>query len=736
MLMITIIFVVFGTIVSAVIGLFVLSRNPRRFINQVYAIMTLAFMVIVIANSMTIGDSEHALALIRIVIAGTSVAIAAIYFLATLIRDNNARLRHNRTYQFAAFSTLAVVLLDLSPVVFSGSTLQSSQVIPTPGPGFIIFATHFLVFLVGSIFILVTGIPNERGLKRSQYLSIVIGLVPILLFAPITSFVLPVLLLHTEFIFLMPLYATFFVGTVAYTVVRHGLYDVKRAAIFIFNYILTLLTLGIIYYGIAFLISKSILHNSGQGAYSIVSSAHIAIALLLAFIFQPIKHFFDRITNKLFYKNSYNIEDFFARLTKRLSVITSLDVLLRYSSSEISHTLKASFGAFYIHQIDKSAVFVATEKIKKLPTQDAEMLDTYVINNFKDIIITDDLTIEASQSIKRMLDSHHIALVLPMTKDNIIVGYLFLGDRLNSRYTHRDIQALLMIADELTITIQNALSVQEIRSLNESLQHRVDVATKELRSSNIMLMRLDKTKDDFISMASHQLRTPLTSIKGYISMVREGDAGKITKSQDQLLEEAFKSSERMVHLINDFLNLSRMQTGKFQIDRRPVDLSKVILQEIASLVTTADSHKLSFAYKAPKNFPILDLDEDKIRQVIMNFSDNAIDYSPEGTNIKVKLTLEAKYAVFTITDTGIGVPRAEQSQLFSKFYRASNARKQRPDGTGVGLYLAKTVIEAHGGKVIFESTENKGSTFGFKLPIDKLRTRSDADNFDDKNNNR
>jgi signal transduction histidine kinase len=335
-----------------------------------------------------------------------------------------------------------------------------------------------------------------------------------------------------------------------------------------------------------------------------------------------------------------------------------------------------------------------------------------------------------------MLDSHHIALVLPMTKDNIIVGYLFLGDRLNSRYTHRDIQALLTIADELTITIQNALSVQEIRSLNESLQHRVDVATKELRSSNIMLMRLDKTKDDFISMASHQLRTPLTSIKGYISMVREGDAGKITKSQDQLLEEAFKSSERMVHLINDFLNLSRMQTGKFQIDRRPVDLSKVIQQEIASLVTTADSHKLSFAYKAPKNFPILDLDEDKIRQVIMNFSDNAIDYSPEGTNIKVKLTLEAKYAVFTITDTGIGVPRAEQSQLFSKFYRASNARKQRPDGTGVGLYLAKTVIEAHGGKVIFESTENKGSTFGFKLPIDKLRTRSDADNFDDKNNNR
>jgi signal transduction histidine kinase len=323
---------------------------------------------------------------------------------------------------------------------------------------------------------------------------------------------------------------------------------------------------------------------------------------------------------------------------------------------------------------------------------------------------------------------------MPLRQGSKAIGFLCMGEHLNSGYSSRDIRVLQTIADELVIAIQNASSIQEVRELNTNLQQRVESATKELRLSNAQLQRLDKAKDDFISMASHQLRTPLTSVKGYISMVRDGDVGKINKSQDELLSEAFNSSERMVHLINDFLSVSRLQTGKFLIDKHPINLAKIIEQELDSLATNAESRNLSFVYKPPKDFPMLNLDEDKIRQVIMNFSDNAIYYCKEGTKIKVTLAIEGKDAVFKVIDTGIGVPRAEQSQLFNKFYRASNARKQRPDGTGVGLYLAKKVIDAHEGKVIFESAEGKGSTFGFRLPIDILRAGSDTDNLKDQDN--
>ena len=132
----------------------------------------------------------------------------------------------------------------------------------------------------------------------------------------------------------------------------------------------------------------------------------------------------------------------------------------------------------------------------------------------------------------------------------------------------------------------------------------------------------------------------------------------------------------------------------------------------------------------PKKFPTLLLDEYKIQQVVMNFADNALYYSRPGTKIEVSLETEGDAVVLKVKDTGIGVPEEEQAQLFTKFYRASNARKQRPDGTGVGLYLAKRVIMEHGGSVIFSSVEGEGSTFGFRLPLGRLRARDDADQLD------
>jgi len=204
-------------------------------------------------------------------------------------------------------------------------------------------------------------------------------------------------------------------------------------------------------------------------------------------------------------------------------------------------------------------------------------------------------------------------------------------------------------------------------------------------------------------------------------MLMDGDVGKVTSEQKHLLQEAFISSERMVRLIGDFLNVSRLQTGKFIIDRHPVDLAKTIEEEVEGLGPNASARGMKFTYTAPKNFPLLDLDENKIQQVIMNFSDNAIYYSKENSTIAIKLAVVGNHVEFTVKDTGIGVPHAEQEQLFNKFFRATNARKQRPDGTGVGLFLAKKVIDAHNGEIIFHSKEGEGSTFGFRLPIPKLR---------------
>jgi len=577
----------------------------------------------------------------------------------------------------------------------------------------------YFVSVIGLIIVILyrlsSGVRQKSGLQktRSRVLFVSVGIAIGTILA--TNVLVPLLFNNFGFTLVGLFAGMFIIGGVSYGIVRHGMFDIKRAAIRSVTYSLVLLTLSALYFLMAFLISR-LFDGTFVSAGQAVSG--VAISLTLALVFQPIKRFFDKITDKVFYKNEYNSDTFFGTLNRTLVSTTNLKKLLERTAEEIARTLKSEQVFFFINGQTDRHFQTGTDHHVKLPMADARELRVYLETNRH--------IIQASQMdhvprLRRLLLSHNIEIVMPLYQNENIIGLLCLGDHLNSVYTQRDIRLLETISDELVIAIQNALSVKEVTDLNENLHQRIDAATRELRASNAQLQKLDEAKDEFISMASHQLRTPLTSIKGYISMLMDGDVGKVSNEQKHLLQEAFISSERMVRLIGDFLNVSRLQTGKFIIDKHPLDLAKVVEQEVEGLGPNANARGLKFVYKKPKNFPLLDLDENKIQQVIMNFSDNAIYYSKENSTIKINLAVVGDFAEFTVKDTGIGVPIAEQEQLFNKFFRATNARKQRPDGTGVGLFLAKKVIDAHDGQMIFESKEGKGSTFGFRLPIRRLR---------------
>jgi signal transduction histidine kinase len=272
-----------------------------------------------------------------------------------------------------------------------------------------------------------------------------------------------------------------------------------------------------------------------------------------------------------------------------------------------------------------------------------------------------------------------------------------------------DIELVERISEPTGIALYNRLLFEENQTV-----------VRQLQQTNEKLKEIDETKDEFISMASHQLRTPLTSMKGYVSMVLEGDVGPITDSQRKMLSQAFNSSQRMVYLIADLLNVSRLRTGKFVINNKETDLAQVVESELSQLYEAAVARNVKFFYNKPSNFPKLMLDETKIRQVVMNFIDNALYYTPKGGRVSVELKSNDKIIEYTVTDTGLGVPKDEQPHLFSKFYRAQNARKMRPDGTGLGLYMSKKIITAQGGSIIFSSIEGEGSTFGFRFPRDDI----------------
>ncbi len=294
-----------------------------------------------------------------------------------------------------------------------------------------------------------------------------------------------------------------------------------------------------------------------------------------------------------------------------------------------------------------------------------------------------------------------------------LVGVIIVAsERPATEFEKSDIELLERLAETVGLALDNKLLFEENTQV-----------LSQLRNANSRLKELDQTKDEFISMASHQLRTPLTTIKGYLSMVLEGDVGPVTKNEKQMIQQAFDSAERMVFLIGDLLNVSRLQSGKFVIDNKPTDLIKMVKTEVEQLKETAEHHGLKLICNTPDKLPLFNLDDTKIRQVVMNFMDNAIYYTPSGGSITVNLETTADTISYTVVDTGLGVPKAEQHHLFTKFYRAGNARKMRPDGTGLGLFMAKKVIVAQGGAIIFKSEEGKGSTFGFSFPRRKIEIK-------------
>lgn len=616
-----------------------------------------------------------------------------------------------------------VVCISATPLVGAGVEQQGQIYGVEFGPAVGAYAASLVTLLVVCGYAVIRGW-NGRSVNSRNQLRIIGS--ALMVTAPVVlslGFLIPYFTNNFEIsqIAIAPLIVLAL--AIFHAVIRHGLFDIRLAVMRAAAYTMSIITLAGIYFGLAYLASVTVFSDQVTTGLS-MSPINIVLALVLALVFQPIKRFFDHLTNRIFYRDSYNTDEFIARLGRIVTSTSHLHELLNQALNEIVTTLNSSSGLFIVYRDHHEDVLVGRREYNNFAERDYELLKNLVAVNGMGIFVVEERRSDSTDSgqLHKILARKKVSVVLPLVSSSDTIGYLLLGEQLGGGYSKRDVHVLETVANELVIAILNARSVQVVRDLNTHLEERVTHATRQLLRTNRRLVELDETKDEFLSMASHQLRTPLTSVKGYISMVLEGDVGEITPPQRQLLEEAFTSSERMVHLIGDFLNVNRLQTGKFIIDRKQVNLATLARQEVDAIRQIASTHDITIDYKPPLRFPDLYLDEGKIRQVIMNFIDNAIYYSPEASRIKVSLRIEDGDAVIRVVDSGIGVPVDAQKKLFTKFFRADNAKKQRPDGTGIGLYLAKKVIDGHSGQLVFESKEGKGSTFGFRLPIKRLST--------------
>ena len=354
------------------------------------------------------------------------------------------------------------------------------------------------------------------------------------------------------------------------------------------------------------------------------------------------------------------------------------------------------------------------------------------LDQYKDFIKTDNLfkkvlgegnpisSINLSESnknkVSRMFDVAYFIICPILTQDGII-GLIFVGNKSQATpLTEGDEELISIFATQLGQSIENARLFEEVYRSHQDLELKVRERTKELADALEEVKKISQIKSDFVSAVSHELRTPLTSIKGYASILMAGKIGKVPDAVKERLSKINKHSDNLVKLINDLLDISRIESRRVTIKIEPLNLNELI-DTVSDLLTPQLNEKqIDLIIQVPKDLPPILADSTQIERVFINLIGNAIKFTPKKEKIIIIAKDNIDSVEISISDSGIGITQKDLEHIFEEFYRADNPINEKVKGTGLGLPLVKQIIEVHKGKIWAISKLNQGSTFSFSLP--------------------
>jgi len=619
-------------------------------------------------------------------------------------------------------ANLVVFILCYTPYVISGvENVDGASIKLESGPLFIVYAALLAInFLIGS-YILVSNYRKSSGDMKTRLLYVMIGLIVSAVISTTTNLLIPQLFEVSSLVPRIGIYSiVIFLAMSAIAITRHGLFNVKVLAAQLFVGFLLIAILG------RLLISRGTTEIVFESALLILST------VFGYFLVRSVQNEVERREEieRLAKEKTETLTEL-ERRNKNLATLQQIsEIVLNEGDTKVmaqkildelpkqldgcvggllSITKDGNLTAYAISQnsVTKRIIGLIGGKLEKysFPIKkefnrihealvDKKSIDSDTLVDF----ISPPIPKPVALTIQKITGARHVE-VFPLYAGGEPLGVmLFVFNKDRDEIHEKNYSIAKAISDDLSLAIQRAQAFEQLKAANEYLSE------------------LDKMKDEFISMASHELNTPLAAIEGYLSMILDEGMGKIDKQSRTYLSRAYASSKRLAELILDLLNVSRIEQGRLKMKYAQASLTEMIDSVIHELQIKADAKKIYLKINIDKKLPKIWCDPDRIREVIVNLTGNAIKFTDKGGVTLKASQPDAKTLRVQVIDTGRGIAKADQNKLFQKFSQVKREVDEH-QGTGLGLYISKNFVELHNGKISVESDEGKGATFTFDLPI-------------------
>lgn len=706
-----------GLLISG-LSLVIFLKSRRRAIHIIYGI----FVLLVAIWSFSLGfyylssDLETALIWAKFVYFFGSLIPTFFLLFSFGFPDETTRFPWGKTIVLLIPNLLLLYLYfwtDLMIEKIQFFTFENDRIFVL-GPFYWAFEIQFLSYFAWTYNIIARKWFSTKGRLHAQLSYILIGTLIGTILALSTNVVMPDFLNNSRFVWLGPELTIIWVVAIAYAIVAHRLFDIRiiirRTVVYSGLLIFALAT-----YSIVVFIFAQLFGPDGQVFTSRSFVTNLIAALAIAVGFEPLRKWLTQTTDKFLFKGEYDPQTVIQQLAQSLSSVLDLDealdtmMQLTVKNMRLAHAAtvvirphlllsaesKATAPEYDVHRIKQVGY-----KNPSLMTLDGNDIVIKYFTQLRQLVVAEELSQAIStyqgQSIETQildrLNKFKIAVAIPLVVKDRVIGIVMFGEKLSGDpFLEQDLKLLQIISTNTAGAIEKARLYEE-----------------------------DQLKSEFVSIASHELLTPTAAIEGYLSMILDEKLVKVDEKARDYLTRVYQSARRLSQLVKDLLSVSRIEAGRIVIDRQPTQLERVVDQVVNDLLFLAKGRGVTILWNKPKKpLPLAFIDQEKLIQVLINLVSNGIKYNRAKGTIQITTTAMNKSIAIEVSDTGMGMTKEEISHLFEKFYRTQSATNAAIQGTGLGLYISKKLIELMGGEITVTSVVGQGSKFTVIVPQTK-----------------